>query len=74
MCQKAYGTLFLATLQFHGSGFEFTQGSPKSFRSSSFARRVFCPECGSPLLFAYDGNPGVWVPVGRLIIPRNGLW
>jgi hypothetical protein len=66
VCQKNYGGLFQATLQFRGSDFEITQGSPKYYRASEFARRGFCAQCGSPLLFTYEGNPDVWVLIGSL--------
>ena len=49
MCQKAYG---------HGSGIfvglpkgalRFTKDTPKYYRSSAWAERGFCAECGSPI-------------------------
>jgi hypothetical protein len=72
MCQKNYGGLFQATVKFNGEAFRFTQGEPKYYRSSDTGRRGFCAECGSPLVFLYEGNPGVWVLVGSL--DRPGDW
>lgn len=71
MCQKGYGGLFQATVKFEGSGFRFTQGEPKYYRSSAFARRGFCAECGSPLAFVYDENPTLWILFGSLDHPED---
>jgi hypothetical protein len=59
MCQKAYGSLFQPTVRFPGSAFAFVKGSPEYYRASSFAQRGFCAECGSPIIFSYEGNPDV---------------
>jgi hypothetical protein len=71
MCQKAYGGLFQATVQFAGTAFAFTKGEPKYYRSSAFARRGFCAECGSPIVFVYDGNPDAWILLGSLDRPED---
>ncbi len=66
ICQKNYGGLFQATVQFSGSDFQFTKGEPKYYRASNFAKRGFCAECGSPIVFLYEGNPNVWILIGSL--------
>lgn len=71
MCQKSYGGLYQAALKIPGEGFRYTRGEPKYYRSSSFARRGFCAECGSPIAFLYDGNPHVWVLIGSLDHPGD---
>ena len=71
MCQRNYGGLFMAALQFTGADFRFTKGLPKYHRSSEFTRRGFCAECGSPLVFVYNSNPHVWVLVGSLDHPEG---
>jgi hypothetical protein len=71
MCRKNYGGLYQATVKFSGSGFRYTSGDPKYHRSSSYARRAFCAECGSPIAFLYDGNPALWVLIGSLDHPED---
>jgi hypothetical protein len=71
MCQKSYGGLFQATLKFTGTCFQYTRGEPKYYRSSGFAKRGFCAECGSPIVFLYEGNPNLWVLVGSLDHPAD---
>jgi hypothetical protein len=70
MCQKNYG-FFQAALKFSGSTLRYTQGKPKYYRSSSFGRRGFCAECGSPIVFLYDGNPHAWILIGSLDHPED---
>jgi len=69
ICKKSYGGLFMAGLQFNAAGFHFTKGGPKYHRSSGFAQRGFCQECGSPLVFVFDGDPHYWVMLGSLDKP-----
>lgn len=66
ICQKNYGGLFQATVQFSGSVVQFTKGELKYYRASNFAKRGFCAECGSPIVFLYEGNPHVWILIGSL--------
>ena len=80
LCKKSYGGLFMAGLGFKASGFQFVQGTPKYHRSSSIARRGFCADCGSPLVFIFDGDDEVWVLLGSLDNPeawpltRDATW
>jgi hypothetical protein len=71
MCQKAYGGLFSATVRFPGSAFAYTKGTPKRYRSSTFATRSFCTDCGSPMPFAFDAVQDVWVKIGTLDHPED---
>jgi hypothetical protein len=71
MCQKSYGGLFQATLRFAGATFAFSTAEPHYYRSSAFARRGFCAQCGSPIVFVYDGNQDVWVLLGSLDHPED---
>ena len=34
-------------------------------------KRGFCTDCGSPIVFLYEGNPNVWVLVGSLDHPGD---
>lgn len=71
ICQKSYGGLFQATVKFDGRTFRLTKGELKHYRSSDFAKRGFCTDCGSPIVFLYEGNPNVWVLVGSLDHPGD---
>jgi hypothetical protein len=51
--------------------FAFVKGGPKYYRASSFAQRGFCAECGSPIIFSYEGNPDVWILIGSLDHPED---
>ncbi len=45
-------------------------GRPKLYRSSDFATRGFCAQCGSSLLLDYDNQPGrVWLTAGAFDEP-----
>ena len=79
-CRKHGGSLFGATVKISGSAFRFTKGELKYFRSSSFGKRGFCPECGSPMAFVFEGNPDFFISVGSLDHPedwamtKDALW
>ena len=70
MCQKAVGGPFSAWANVPVQNFAWTRGSPGTFRSSSAAERGFCPQCGTPLYFAYIKRPGsISVSIGSLDTP-----
>ncbi len=70
MCQKAVGGPFFAWAMVGAEDFAWTRGAPASFRSSSAARRGFCPACGTPLSFQYDAKPDhIDVSIGSLDTP-----
>ena len=71
MCQKAYGGLFCAWVQFRASGFRFTKGEPKLYRSSEWLQRGVCSTCGSPLVVIYDEDPNPVVFTGSLDHPDD---
>ena len=71
MCQKANGGLFTAWLELPASGFRFTKGEPKLYRSSEWAQRSICSTCGSPLAFIYDEEPAPYVFIGSLDHPDD---
>jgi hypothetical protein len=72
MCQKGYGGLFQMAVKFAGSAFRYTKGMPKFYRSSPYGKRGFCPHCGSPITFNYEGNHDSWILFGSL--DRPGDW
>ena len=54
MCRRAAGSPVVTWLTVAPSEFSFTQGAPKSYRSSPRATRTFCADCGTPLTFVAD--------------------
>ena len=73
MCQKATGGLFGYFVIFDAPNiddtFKFVQGKPKYYNSSEWAKRGFCPECGTPLVFR--DSSGFGVLIGSLDHPEE---
>jgi hypothetical protein len=56
MCQKAAGNFYLPLVSVRQAKLTWTRGERKRFKSSNFAFRGFCGECGTPLTYeAPDG-------------------
>lgn len=47
------------------------EGEPKWYRASDFARRGFCPACGSSLFWQRDGSDIIDVAAGALDSPTG---
>ena len=60
-CQRAYGNTSAIFVAFEKGDLKFTSGAPKFYRSSNIAKRGFCSECGSPILFSYETLDAVFV-------------
>jgi hypothetical protein len=73
MCQRAVGNVFAALAGCRKQQFEWTQGTPGFFASSSMARRGFCPNCGTPLSFAYEDSKWIYLTVGSLDDPSQAI-
>lgn len=71
MCRKHYGGLFAAAVRIPGVALEFTKSQPKYYRSSAWAKRGFCSDCGSPVAFFFEGDPDAWISVGSLDHPED---
>lgn len=56
-CKKARGGIFQIGAAFRRPAVKFTLGEPKIYKSSDFAERGFCGNCGAPLFFCYT-SPG----------------
>lgn len=67
MCQKAFGAYYAPLVSTRGAQLEWTRGGPKKFRSSNFAWRGFCDNCGTPL--TYEAPDGVAVAAGAFDDP-----
>ncbi len=58
MCKRAFGGPFGVFVCFHQQAFTFIRGAPTLYQSSSFAKRGFCAQCGTPLLMLIlEGTP-----------------
>ncbi len=57
MCRKASGAPLITYASFGAGQVTFTAGAPKLRRSSPFAQRGFCADCGSQLLYQGDATP-----------------
>lgn len=75
MCQKAFGNVFAMFADFPTDEFRVTRGEPKFYKSSAWAERGFCADCGTPLMFRYL-TPGplsgrIGVSIGSLDHPED---
>jgi hypothetical protein len=69
MCRKAHGAAFATFARVKANTLRFTTGEEHMvrFRSSPPVQRCFCPSCGSPIVFLYDGMPeAAWLVAGTL--------
>jgi hypothetical protein len=69
MCQKAAGNYFMTLANVQRPDFTVTRGEIAWFASSAAARRGFCRDCGTPLV--YDGldSPHINITLGSLDNP-----
>ncbi len=67
MCQKAFGAYYAPLVSTCGAKLEWTRREPKRFRSSNFALRGFCENCGTPL--TYEAPDGIAVAAGAFDDP-----
>jgi hypothetical protein len=64
MCQKAVGGPFAVICPVMKSDFEVTRGEIAWFHSSAVARRGFCSNCGTPMIFEYPDVADIGVLAG----------
>jgi hypothetical protein len=64
MCQKAVGGPFAVICPVQKPDFRVTRGEIAWFRSSEPARRGFCRDCGTPMIFDYPDYPDIGVLAG----------
>ena len=68
MCQKAFGGFFGPLVTSYDVA--WTRGSPKYFESSDKARRGFCGDCGSPLVYdTYEDDGSLELAIGAFDDP-----
>jgi hypothetical protein len=58
MCQRASGAPVLVFASVPDSAFDVTSGSPCKHRSSPYAERWHCRDCGTQLAMRTDHEPG----------------
>ena len=71
MCQKAAGNYFMPLANVQRGDFTLTRGEISWFQSSALARRGFCKDCGTPLIFDGLGSPHINVTLGGLDDPAS---
>ncbi len=64
MCQKAVGGPFAVICPVLKTHFEVTRGAFSWFESSALARRGFCNDCGTPIIFEYPEMADIGVLAG----------
>ena len=64
MCQKATGNYFAPYVSFRKGAVTWTRGDRKLYRSSNFAQRGFCGDCGTHLFYRL-------LPTGEYILPAG---
>jgi hypothetical protein len=80
MCQRSSGAPLQVSAEVPLTGFELTKGTLRAYRSSAWAVRHFCPNCGSQITFRMAENPAyVSVNLGSLdrpeaLRPRMHIW
>ena len=71
MCQKASGQPFMGLTGGKSEHLKWTRGAPSIFRSSNMVERGFCPDCGTPLTYAFDGTGRISVTINSLDDPEQ---
>jgi hypothetical protein len=72
ICRRVSGSAFLSFVHFAKESFAWTSGAPTRYRSSAFAERGFCPECGSTLSMHEEVlDDRVQVTLGSLDRPQD---
>lgn len=69
MCQKAVGGPFAVICPVEKTHFRVTRGEISYFWSSDIARRGFCRDCGTPLLFDYPHAGDIGILAGTFDQP-----
>jgi hypothetical protein len=57
MCQRSTGAPVVPWLTTASEGFAWTRGEPAVYRSSPEAERLFCPTCGTQMVFRVIAEP-----------------
>ena len=57
ICQRLSGAPAQAYATFAPDALIFTKGRPKTYRSSDWGERLFCPDCGAQMIYRERENP-----------------
>jgi hypothetical protein len=57
-CRRVAAAPVVAWVTFSSREFRFTKGKPREFRSTPAVLRSFCGDCGTPLTYRHDKQPG----------------
>lgn len=80
MCRRANAAPAVAWAMFHEAQVAFVKGTLTTYRSSSEARRGFCPACGTQISFSAEYIPGlIDITIGSLdrpeeVVPSLHYW
>ena len=80
MCQRSSGAPLQASAEFPIAAFEVLHGRLKAYRSSPWAIRRFCPDCGSQISFepaekaAYVSINVATLDRPETLPPRMHIW
>jgi hypothetical protein len=58
-CRRAQGSAFAANLPVRAENFRLVSGQPKAFESSPGKERLFCGDCGAPIISRTTAAPGM---------------
>ena len=56
MCQRSAGAPVMAWDTVPAAAMAWTRGEPRAYRSSERSERLFCPDCGTQLVFRNAGE------------------
>ena len=70
MCQRWTGSVVATDAIVKKKDLRITKGEPKYYRSSHFAERGFCSDCGSPLIFRAIDDDWLSIQTGTLDDPE----
>ncbi|HUG23372.1 GFA family protein [Piscinibacter sp.] len=79
-CRRASGAPSVAWFVVRNTQFTVVSGQVSSFRSSPPALRSFCGQCGTPLTYQHDDNPGTvdittaTLDDPELVPPTHEIW
>lgn len=69
LCRATTGAPVVAWCSVEATNFRYTQGLPRTYRSTHHGARTFCPTCGTQLTFREDGDSGIDVTTASLDSP-----
>ncbi|CAN5380609.1 GFA family protein [soil metagenome] len=69
MCQRATGGVSIAFKNVSVADVDWTTRAPDRYRSSAFAQRGFCAQCGTPLTYESDGYERLDLTIGSFDEP-----